>query len=75
MARRTLGAAGSRAASGTYLFLHYALLVACAPLLAAQAFMHMSKRLLMLQFPPYFRAAAICDGCSAVQRCQGLPQL
>ena len=31
MARRTLGAAGSRATSATYLFLHYALLVACAP--------------------------------------------
>ena len=30
MARRTLGVAGTRAASATYLFLHYALLVACA---------------------------------------------
>ena len=29
MARRTLGVTGTRAASALYLFLHYALLVAC----------------------------------------------
>ena len=30
MAERTLGSAGARLAGATYLFLHYALLVACA---------------------------------------------
>ena len=33
MAERTLGNAGARVAGVTYLFLHYALLVACAPTL------------------------------------------
>ncbi len=37
MARRTLGVGGMRAASATYLFLHYALLVACASLHGRQA--------------------------------------
>ena len=37
MARRTLGVGGMRAASATYLFLHYALLVACASLHSSQA--------------------------------------
>ncbi len=31
MAERTLGKPGARFAGATYLFLHYALLVACAP--------------------------------------------
>ena len=37
MARRTLGVGGMRAAAATYLFLHYALLVACASLHGWQA--------------------------------------
>ncbi len=40
MARRTLGVGGMRAASATYLFLHYALLVACASLHGRQARAH-----------------------------------
>ena len=39
MAERTLGKAGARFASATYLFLHYALLVACAPPLISRPYL------------------------------------
>ena len=57
MARRTLGVGGMRAAAATYLFLHYALLVACASLHSRQArahgLIHVSRKaIIVVLFAP-----------------------